>query len=505
MRALLLFACCSALSLASAAQSTRRQEEKLRKELQSGYSTWIREDVAYIITDEERQAFSRLQTDDEREQFVEQFWLRRDPTPDTLENEFKEEHYRRIAYANQHFASGIAGWRTDRGRLYITFGPPDEIESHPAGGPYDLPIEEGGGRMVTCPFEKWRFRHIEGIGTDIVIEFVDPSLTGEYRMALDPSEKDAMRHVPNANQTATSQVRPPDSRQFDRLFQYAALHRPQPVRFKDLEALVTTNIQYNVLPMWVRADYLRVTDSTVLTPVTIQFENRDLQFKEQDGLARATVNLYLRITSVTRRVVSVQEDVVTVESQAGMLQETSKRSSVYQRAFFLAPGWYRLNVVARDVNGGNTNNVELALHVPQFEPGKLAASNIILADLIEKVPSRTVGSGQFVLGALKVRPRVSRSFQRGERMGIYFQVYEMAGGRPNGTLEYQVIRNGSSLPILDFTEEISSLPDASAQQVTVEKMLPLARLELGEYTLKIVITDRNRNRALTPTATFSVR
>ena len=505
MKALLLLACCSALSLVSTAQSTRKQEAKARKELQSAYSMWLREDVAYIITDEERQAFTRLQTDDEREQFIEQFWLRRDPTPDTLENEFKEEHYRRIEYANEHFASGIAGWRTDRGRIYITYGPPDEIESHPAGGPYDRPIDEGGGRIATCPFEKWRYRHIEGIGTDIAIEFVDSSLTGEYRMALDPSEKDALQHVPNANQAASSQVRPPDSRQFDRLIQYVGVQRSPRVRFRDLEALVTTNIRYNVLPMKVRADYLRLTDSTVLAPVTIQFENNDLQFKVQDNLARATVNLYMRVTTMTRRPVSVQEDVVTVESQVGMLQQTGKRSSVYQKAFFLAPGSYRLNVVAKDVIGGNINNFELALRVPQFERGKLAASSIVLADLIEKAPSRAVGSGQFVMGAWKVRPRISRSFQRGESMGIYFQVYEMAGSRPNGTLEYQVIQNGANVPVLEIKEEMSAVPNASAQQVTVEKLFPLAGLEPGEYTLKIVITDRNRNQALTPTATFSVR
>src|SRR5258707_2994183 len=131
----------------------RRREEKLRKELETPYRKWLNEDVTYIITDEERAAFKRLQTDEEREQFIEQFWLRRDPTPDTVENEFKEEHYRRIAYTNETFASGIPGWKTDRGRIYITFGPPDEIESHPSGGSYERPMAEGGGQTSTYPFE----------------------------------------------------------------------------------------------------------------------------------------------------------------------------------------------------------------------------------------------------------------------------------------------------------------------------------------------------------------
>src|SRR5947199_154626 len=127
----------------------KKREAKLRKELETPYKKWLNEDVLYIITDEEKQAWKRLSTDDERENFIEQFWIRRDPTPDSVENEFKEEHYRRIAYANERFASGIPGWKTDRGRIYITFGPPAEIESNPSGRSYERPYEEGGGTTST--------------------------------------------------------------------------------------------------------------------------------------------------------------------------------------------------------------------------------------------------------------------------------------------------------------------------------------------------------------------
>src|SRR5262245_29722614 len=128
-----LFVILCAACFCAAAQlvkQDKKRDQKLREELES-YRTWIDQDVAYIITDDERKAFSRLSNNEERDQFIEQFWLRRDPTPDTVENEYKEEHYRRIAYANEHFASGVAGWRTDRGMIYIKHGPPDEIESHP--------------------------------------------------------------------------------------------------------------------------------------------------------------------------------------------------------------------------------------------------------------------------------------------------------------------------------------------------------------------------------------
>src|SRR4051812_36813271 len=280
----------------------RRREEKLRKELETPYKKWLNEDVLYIITDEEKQAWKRLATDEEREQFIEQFWLRRDPTPDSAENEFKEEHYRRIAYANERYASGIPGWKTDRGRIYITFGPPDENESHPSGGSYERPIEEGGGTTSTFPFEKWRYRYIEGIGSDINIEFVDTTMTGEYRMTMDPSEKDALLMVPNAGLTLMEQMgmssktdrfsRTDGTRlgvspmgetasmnQFTRLEQFAKLQKPPVVKFKDLEASVNSTIKFNILPIQVRADYFPLTESSVLTNITVQLENKDLQFQ----------------------------------------------------------------------------------------------------------------------------------------------------------------------------------------------------------------------------------
>jgi GWxTD domain-containing protein len=155
------------------------------------YKKWLAEDVAYIITDAERAAYKSLQSDPEVKHFIEQFWLRRDPTPGTPENEFKEEHYRRIAYANVHYAAAIPGWKTDRGRIYITYGPPDEKETHPSGGTYIRPGSEGGGTITAVPFEQWLYRHIEGVGENVIIEFVDPNRNGEFHMTMDPNEKDA--------------------------------------------------------------------------------------------------------------------------------------------------------------------------------------------------------------------------------------------------------------------------------------------------------------------------
>ena len=509
----------------------RKRDEKLRKELESPYRKWLNEDVTYIITDEERAAFKRLSTDDEREQFIEQFWMRRDPTPDSAENEFKEEHYRRIAYANERYASGFPGWKTDRGRIYITFGPPDENESHPSGGSYERPPEEGGGTTSTFPFEKWRYRWIEGIGSDIIVEFVDPTMTGEYRMTMDPSEKDALLYVPNAGLTMMEQMglsskadrftrtdgtrlgqafggTPSRMNQFDRLDIYTKLQKPPSVKFKDLEAAVTSKITYNILPVKVRAEFIRVTNTSILTNITIQLENKDLQFQSKEGVQKAMVNMYARITSMARRVVTYFEEPVSVDCPAELLAVYSKRSSIYQKSIPLPPGMYRLNVVVKDVVGGNMNNYETALVVPRFDDEKLGSSSLILADLIEKVPTRSIGTGQFVIGTSKVRPRLTDSFRRDEKLGIYFQIYNFIPDektqKPDGVIEYQVTKDGSNEKIFDFSEDVNTIVGSSAQQVTIEKLLPLKDFQPGQYTLKLRVVDKKRKEVLSQSATFTV-
>ena len=506
----------------------KKREDRLRKELQSHYKKWLEEDVGYIITPEEREAFRHLSTEEEREQFVEQFWLRRDPTPDTIENESKEEHYRRIAYSNERFASGIPGWKTDRGRIYIMHGPPDEIESYPAGGMYERPPEEGGGSTSVYPFEKWRYRYIEGVGSDIILEFVDISGSGEYRMTMDPSEKDALLLIPGAGLSMLEQLgmasktdrfsrgdgtrlpkalsEPARNQPFERLAMFAAVQKPPPVKFKDLEALVTTRISFNLLPFTVRTDFLRVTEETTLVPVTVALQKKDLTFEMKDELHNAVVNVFGRVTTLTGRIVQTFEDVIQLDVPPALFQRTLTESSVYQKAVPLRPGLYKLNLVLKDLNSGNVGTMELRLIVPRFEEAELAHSTLILADYIERVPSKNVGRGQFVIGNTKVRPAVGEEFAPDERMGIYLQVYNLAidetTQRPNATIHY-VIARGEKV-IFDFTESTADM-ESPGQQLTLEKVLGLGNFEPGQYELKITVTDQVTQRSITPSASFKVK
>ena len=503
MQCKIVLALCCACALAgqdSSSTSVRQQEKRerrLQRELGPSFKNWLDGDVAYIMSDEERRAFTRLSNDEEREQFVEQFWLRRDPTPDTVENEFKEEHYRRIAYANERFASGIPGWKTDRGRIYIQHGPPDEIESHPSGGTYQRPIEEGGGSTSTYPFEKWRYRHLDGVGEDVVIEFVDQTLSGEYRMTTDPAEKDALRYSPGSQQQPALNASPPlaGRSEFDRIERAVNVLRPPRIKFKDLGAVVSSSVCYNTLPMQVRTDFIPLTSSSILSNITLRLDRRDLQFQQKDGITKAVVNVHARISSLSRRPVSSFEEVISVEAGAS-------GSVVYQKTLPLAPGRYRLNIAAKDVIGGGMASFEGVVEAPSFEDGKLAASSLVLADVIERVPARSIGAGQFVIGDKKVRPRVGEVFRSDEKLGIYMQLYHLPSGA-RGSIEYQILKTGSKDTVLDYAEELSVLEGSSSQKVVL-KWLPLESLAPGRYVLKIRVTDADGGEVLAPTAGFTV-
>lgn len=518
------------VSKAPSKRELARKQKALEKELAGPWKKWMNEDVVYIITDEEKAAFKRFKTDEEKQQFVESFWQRRDPTPDTEENEYKEEHYRRIAYANDHYASGIPGWKADRGMIYIKYGPADEIESHPSGGSYQRPYEEGGGQTSTYPFEQWRYRYLDGIGTNIIIEFVDTTMSGEYKMTMDPTEKDALLYVPGAGLTMNEQMGmsdktqrftrsdgthlgtggqplPQSMNQFTRLEQFAKLQRAPVIKFKDLESVVSSNVRYNTLPMQVRADYIRVTDSTVLTNLTLLFKNNDLNYATKDKVSKATINIYGRITSLTRRPVNWFEDTVTSEVPSEMLQKAMIGSQIYPKTVPLAPGTYRLNIVAKDTVGNTMNSFEMALTVPHFDEEQLGSSSVILADVLERVPTKSLGGGPFVIRSSKVRPRVGENFKQGETMGIYTEFYNFGMDektkKPDGTITYDVV-DAANKTVMSQTEDIAAIQNASAFLVTVEKKLPLKTLTPGKYTLKLKVTDKLKNQSLSPSAQFTV-
>ena len=514
----------------------KQNSKSLKIELSKTYKKWLDEDVRWIITDEEQKAFKLLSNDEERDQFIEAFWQRRDPTPDTIENEFKEEHYRRMAYANEHYAAGIPGWKSDRGRIYIMYGPADEIESHPSGGSYERPMEEGGGQTSTFPFEDWRYRYLEGVGQEVIIEFVDTCMCGDYHMTMDRSEKDALLNTPNAGLTLYEQMGMASkadrfsggglerlgtgpfsannqTKQFDRLEQFYKLQKPPAVKFKDLEEVVSHKINVNMMPFDVRTDFVRVTSDTVLVPVTVQVKNRDVTFVNKDGVQRGTVNIFIRVTTLTGKIVQTDENTVQVDVPTELLPKVTENSSVYWKALPLRPNLYRIDVAVKDLNGDRSGLWSSRLQVPSYDDDRLSSSSLIVADVMAPVSTKEIGTGQFVIGNTKVRPRVGSAsgkpvvFKRNQKVYFWMQVYNLGTDdkthKPSATVEYNVINaatNKAVIHTVESTEQMGNIGD----QVTLEKPLSASSLEPGVYRIQIKVNDNISKQTVDPSATFAV-
>jgi GWxTD domain-containing protein len=519
-----------------------RAQKALRQELKGPYKTWLNEEVPYIITEDERKAFMSLANDEEREAFIENFWQRRNPNPDSPENEFREEHYRRIQYANDHYAAGKPGWKTDRGHIYIAFGPADSIDSHPSGGMYERPMEEGGGETSTFPFEVWHYRYLEGIGENIDIEFVDTCQCGDYHFTIDRSEKDALKYVPGAGLTQFEQMNKGDKtdrfkgngleqlgngpmgdanqgKEFDRIEMAAKLFAPPPVKFKDLENdLDAFNSSHKLMqgPVFnfdVRTDYVKVTDSMDLVPITLQIRNRDITFVTKDGVSKGVVNILGRVTTIMHKTVQTFEDTVEVNEPSELLEKSLDRRSLYWKALPLPPGLYRLDIAIKDVN--NPDHIGVygrSLDVPEFQDEKLGASSLILADVMNTVSSQQIGSGSFIISNMYVRPRVAEnsttpvSIKRSQDLNFWLQFYNLgideATKSNSATVTYQ-ITDSTGTVILEKQLESRDL-GAHSDQLTVEKTLPIAGLSPGRYKVTVKVNDAISKQEIAQSAPFIV-
>jgi len=511
----------------------------MKEEIKGAYKTWLTQDVVWIITDEEARSFKSLSNDEERDAFIEQFWLRRNPNPDSPDNTFREEHYRRIQYANDHFAAGKPGWKTDRGHIYISFGAPDSIESHPSGGSYNRPIDEGGGTTATFPFEVWHYRYLEGVGENLDLEFVDTCQCGDYHYTFDRSEKDALKMVPGAGLTEWEQMgmsskadrfkggqmeqlgKGPNSssesaKEFDRIETAAKLFAPPPIKFSDLDGFISEHklLSGPIFPFDVRTDFVKVKDSTVLVPVTVQLKNRDMTFVTKDGVSKSEVNILIKVTTLTHKTVQSQEDTVQVEQPVELLEKSLDKKSVYWKALPLMPGLYRLDIAIKDVN--NPDHIGIygsSLEVPTFHDEKLATSSLILADEMNTVSSHDLGTGSCVIGNTHICPRVMAnkttpvSFKRNQQLSFWMQVYNLgiddATKSNQATVTYQIVDSATNNVVFEKQVDSKDL-GAHSDQLTVEKSLPMAGLQPGKYKVTIKVNDTISKQEIAQSAPFVV-
>jgi GWxTD domain-containing protein len=504
--------------------SPDNKSRRIKREIKKAYEDWIK-DHDLILTQPERDAWKKLATDDERERFIEDVWRSRDPDPDTEENEFKQQFYERVAYANEHFSSGKPGRMTDRGRIYIKFGKPDEVESHPTGGSYNRPYSEGGGSTTTYPFEKWFYRYIPNIRSGIELEFVDPTGSGEFRLARNPDEKDALITIPGAGQTIAEMMNLEN--RADRVanigtFGRVNYSRAQDSPFEVMNLLVdlerdqphtrnyltndthTPVVDDNPLNFETQVNYFRHSDNHVLAALTIQTNNDQMSFIDRGGLQVARMNIFGAVTSVANRRMGKFEDAVTATATLAELTSTKMRKSVYARAFVLEPGRYRVDVVLRDVWSGAMGRQQVTLIVPDYPSDRLTTSSLVLAAKLENAKDGVAG-GPFFIGTTKVIPNLTGVYQRNEPVGIYMQVYnagiDQTTLKPAADAEYVLLKDGKELS--RQVEDWRQINDAG-QRLTLTRLIDTRQLAPGEYQIQINVRDHVTGQTTSPSAKFTI-
>jgi GWxTD domain-containing protein len=515
-----------------------RQQKDLKEELHGVYKTWLDQDVRWLITDTEAQAFKHLSNDEERDSFIENFWRRRNPNPDSPDNEYRDEVYRRIQYANDHYAAGMPGWLTDRGHVYIAYGKPDDVDSHPSGGQYTRPGTEGGGSTSTFPFEVWHYRYLEGIGDNIDLEFVDTCMCGDYHYTIDPTEKDALKHVPGQGMTDAERQGDSDkgdangggskpvsgfqnsqnqTKEFDRIDLASKIMAPPPIKFQDLEQFMATSKILTGPPFLfdVHTDYVKVTDDTDIVPITVQIKNSDITFNTKDGVSVGKVEIQGRISNMTHKTIQTFGAPLEVDSPSELLPAKQKIASVYPFTLALRPGLYKVDLVIKDVNNpDHIGHTSFSVNVPRYDDDTLGHSSLILADEMYRMPSKEIGAGNFVLGDTFVRPRVSvggpgqmPKFSRGQTLNFWMQVYNLGisekSKQNDATISYQITNLSTNEAVLDKTESTTKL-SPNAEQLTLEKSMPLAGLEPGQYKVSIKVNDGVSKQQTEESAKFSV-
>ena len=500
------------------------------EEMVDYFKKWLQEDVIYTITGEEKTVFNKLQTTEEKERFIEQFWTRRDPSPRTSYNEFKEEHYRRLQYSNERFASGIPGWRTDRGMIYIKFGEPDYIEAHPSGGRYNRPSWEGGGSTNTYPWERWEYRYLEGVGDDIEIEFVDDTLTGLYRLTTNPNDKDALLLMPGGgmtdaemagqssrvdrirNLTSPSPGSNPllighgraKDQPFEKLSTLTNLQRPPSIDFTDFQRPeVHTNIRYELLPFEVEVHHFPVDENSYLVPVTIMIPDKYLDFAAEGEVYRSVLDVYGQVSAINGRVLNVFEETIGSTRDTRGSTENADQKSIYQRSLQLVPGRYKLDIIIHDANSEKVGTKSLGIILPKVSKENLTISSVVLADRIDF--DAAVGQAS-PFGPAKVFPNVSRMFQQDQALLIFFQLsnFEIDASSQSGYLMSIADIVKDSQKVISQQLQIDNSNSEHRERLHLYHSFDLAGLKSGQYEVTLEIQDQISDQRLQRRVPFQI-
>ncbi len=535
-------------------------KDKKPNEIPAQHKKWADEEVLYIISDNEREVFKSLRTDEEREGFIRTFWRRRDPTPETPVNEFREEHYRRLEWATKRYFEGKAGWRTDRGRVYIMFGPPDFFETNPGGGRGFL--FDPSGPTAEFPSEVWTYRSIPGLKERIGridFIFVNYYNSGSYQLTTNPALANALRNVSlparDVGYRETRDEAYPGEKDKDMMVnpleQLALLaelsksrgevleEMERSERLRKLRGVVDANESLAALPFIDQESFFKGPENVVSIPLSIEVAGKDVQFQEAGDRYRGLINFYIEVKDLNQTVYQLSDRL-----EMNLKEETYRRRMVdayqYKHRLELKPGDYFFHMVVWDELSSNVGYKDKRITVPAFPAESLCLSDVILAKSVQvvEVPKESVvveskdipalqalekgnlkvpdkleitrrQGGPFTFGNLAVGPNPSAVYRPDEELVFFYQVYNPVFDPALNTagllIEHQIWKGDRMIAAIDGPQEARIPAEQKSSFINSGARYTLGGFEPGQYILLITVKDLVSGQAIEKRLDFTVK
>ncbi len=516
---------------------------KKKQRLSKKYKKWLNEEVIYIISRNEKKIFKSMTADEQREYFIKSFWKRRDYTPDTALNEFKEEHYRRIEYADKNFFEGTAGWRSDRGRIYIMFGPADFFESNPSGSSgflFDL-----SAPTAEFPSVVWTYKYIPGMKTRtsrIDFTFVNYYNSGKYRLVTNPSIANALRNTsilarnvgyedPNvAVPGSTDKDLPVNSLEQLQLMAELTKSRGELLeeaernsRLRKLKGIVEAKESLAMMSFASQNSYVIGADGYTHMPISIEIAAGELKFVEKDERYVGKVNFYIEIKD-KEGIVYQKNDSLEMSLRRDTYERRKTDYYQYKHRVILKPGEYFLHLVAWDEYSGNVGYSDKRIEVLDFSKKEFALSSVILARGIrvveikkeeivldlknikaldaqsktelkvpEKIKIQKTQEKPFTFGNLEINPNTLLEYKNDDELVFFYQIYHPPLTADQRTAKllivHQIEKDAKVIATIDKPQEVHILKSQTTAFLNSGARYDLVNFFPGTYTLVVRVKD----------------
>jgi len=459
---------------------------------------WIKEEVVYIITPKERAVFKKLETDKEQDMFIEEFWRHRDPTPGTPRNEFKEEHFRRIEYANKNFGrySPLAGWATERGRYYIILGEPNYIEKqmdYNITHPMEMWYYQGKPQLGQAPFFRLTFFRRHGVGDyelyspmidgpKALVPIADLRMIAEaqdtggsttnidediaearapiredrvYNQVVDKQDRLALEILMENNmfdilEAALSSI-PGRSDPSEALpssvligqipsYPYKRINDEYAVEFLETREIV--EVSYSVNYINNHSEAYVIQDDSGIFFLNYAIEPATLSVDTFNNNYFANLKVSARVSDLKGKTIYQHSRDFPIELEKKQLEQIGQRPFNLHDFFPLNPGNYKVDVLFENTVSKEFTSFERSVYVPATTI--LMMSPLLLSNKVLKDPSYSEQGKAFQVGELQIYPCLHRQFYQKGKMSIFFQVFGMSQEvKEKGTLEITVLHEGN--------------------------------------------------------------